>query len=154
MSVSYALLPSRKKRVVNSVVGSWLRFTRSLKIGVTISMDYLIAPMMGFTESEIHQRSANRIVQGCLQNGGIYIKLGQGLAMMNNILPKEYTESLSTLQVCTFLQYIIYNYRILHILECPFHACLSQQFDEEGSQLELCPFPCIFDNKGSSSNFH
>lgn len=84
---------------MKSVVGSWLRFIRSLKIGVTISMDYLIAPVMGCTESEIHQRSADRIVQGCLQNGGIYIKLGQGLAAMNNILPKEYTKSLSTLQV-------------------------------------------------------
>nr|XP_012228006.1 PREDICTED: uncharacterized aarF domain-containing protein kinase 5 isoform X2 [Linepithema humile] len=98
LSVSYAFLPSRKKRVVKSVLGSWLRFTRSLKIGMTISMDYLIAPIMGCTESEIHQRSADRIVQGCLQNGGIYIKLGQGLAAMNNILPKEYTKSLSTLQ--------------------------------------------------------
>jgi len=99
LGVSYTLLPSRKKRVVKNVAGSWFRFARSLKIGMTISMDYLIAPIMGYTESEIHQRSADRIVQGCLQNGGIYIKLGQGLGAMNNILPKEYTKSLSTLQV-------------------------------------------------------
>lgn len=99
LGVSYSLLPSRKKRSVKNIVGSWIRFTRSLKIGVTISMDYLIAPVIGYTESEIHQRSANRIVQGCLQNGGIYIKLGQGLAAVNHILPKEYIESLSILQV-------------------------------------------------------
>lgn len=98
LSVSYSLLPLRKKRNVKNVVGSWIRFTRSLKIGVTISMDYLVGPLIGHTESEIHRRSADRIVQGCLQNGGIYIKLGQGLAAVNHVLPKEYIESLSVLQ--------------------------------------------------------
>lgn len=99
MSVSYALLPSRKKRTVRSVAGSCVRFARSLKIGLTISLDYLIAPVMGYTDSEIHERSADRIVEGCLRNGGIYIKVGQGLAAINHILPKEYTERLSLLQV-------------------------------------------------------
>lgn len=99
LSVSYSLLSSRRKRDVKNAVGSWIRFTRSLKIGVTISMDYLFAPVIGYTESEIHRRSADRIVQGCLQNGGIYIKLGQGLAAVNHILPREYIESLSILQV-------------------------------------------------------
>ncbi|XP_029163824.1 uncharacterized aarF domain-containing protein kinase 5 [Nylanderia fulva] len=98
LSVSYAILPSKKKKVLKSVAGSCIRFTRSLRIGVTISMDYLIAPLMGYTETEIHQRSADRIVQGCLQNGGIYVKLGQGLTAVNHILPKEYVESLSVLQ--------------------------------------------------------
>ncbi|XP_050459124.1 uncharacterized aarF domain-containing protein kinase 5 [Cataglyphis hispanica] len=98
LSISYTFLPQQKKKVVKSVAGSYIRFTRSLKIGVTISMDYLIAPLMGYTETEIHRRAANRIVQGCLQNGGIYVKLGQGLAAINHILPKEYIESLSILQ--------------------------------------------------------
>lgn len=90
-----------------------MRFTRSLKIGVIISMDYLIAPIIGYTESEIHQRSADRIVQGCLQNGGIYIKLGQGLAAINHILPREYIESLSILQVHFYKHktIIIKNYK-------------------------------------------
>lgn len=46
--------------------------------------------------SKIHQRSADRILYGCLKNGGLYIKLGQGLVSLNHILPKEY---LKTLQV-------------------------------------------------------
>lgn len=66
-------------------------------------MDYLIAPALGYTESEIHRRSADRIVQGCLQNGGIYVKLGQGLAAVNHILPREYIESLSILQVYFYI---------------------------------------------------
>lgn len=51
-------------------------------------------PMMG----RIHERSAKRLLEGCLQNGGSYIKLGQGLVSMNQILPKEYIDILKALQ--------------------------------------------------------
>ncbi|XP_015591317.1 uncharacterized aarF domain-containing protein kinase 5 isoform X2 [Cephus cinctus] len=65
---------------------------------LTISMDYLIAPIFGHEYPTIHQRAAERIVDGCLANGGLYIKLGQGLAAMNHILPKEYIDTLTILQ--------------------------------------------------------
>jgi aarF domain-containing kinase len=42
----------------------------------------------------LHQRAADRILDGCLKNGGLYIKLGQGLVCMNHILPNEYLETL------------------------------------------------------------
>ena len=45
-----------------------------------------------------HQRAADRIVVGAIDNGGIYVKLGQGLACFNHILPQEYTETLPVLQ--------------------------------------------------------
>lgn len=48
--------------------------------------------------SRIHQRAADRILQACLQNGGTYIKLGQGLVSLSHILPKEYIETLKALQ--------------------------------------------------------
>lgn len=35
---------------------------------------------------------------GEIDNGGIYVKLGQGLACFNHILPREYTETLPVLQ--------------------------------------------------------
>lgn len=44
-----------------------------------------------------HQRAADRILHGCLSNGGLYVKMGQGLVSMNHILPREYTETLSIL---------------------------------------------------------
>lgn len=44
-----------------------------------------------------HQRSANRILDCCLHNGGIYIKMGQGLTSMNHLLPKDYIQVLSRL---------------------------------------------------------
>lgn len=46
---------------------------------------------------EIHLKSAKRILDGCLRNGGLYIKIGQGVAAINHILPSEYTTVLSQL---------------------------------------------------------
>lgn len=46
----------------------------------------------------IHDRAAKRIVNCCLRNGGLYIKLGQGLVTMNHILPKQYLDTLVVLQ--------------------------------------------------------
>ncbi|XP_066148999.1 uncharacterized aarF domain-containing protein kinase 5 [Euwallacea fornicatus] len=83
-----------------------LRFIRTMRIGLTISVDYYFS-MIGLSEdslnynfmmSRIHQRSAERIRDGCLHNGGTYIKLGQGLVSLSHILPKEYIETLKVLQ--------------------------------------------------------
>lgn len=49
------------------------------------------------TASQVHQRTADRILDGCLKNGGLYIKLGQGLVSFNHILPKEYLNTLEVL---------------------------------------------------------
>ena len=59
-------------------------FYRSLVVGSTISLDYFWSLYNVDEDSEnyekllkeIHQRSADRLVDGCLSNGGIYIKLG------------------------------------------------------------------------------
>ncbi|CRK94097.1 CLUMA_CG007620, isoform A [Clunio marinus] len=87
-------------------LGAALRFCRSLKIALTISLDYNIG-LYGLDENseqydktikEIHQRSANRLLEGCLHNGGLYIKFGQGLSAINHILPVQYTETLKQLE--------------------------------------------------------
>ncbi|THD19602.1 putative aarF domain-containing protein kinase 5 [Fasciola hepatica] len=44
-----------------------------------------------------HERAANHILNGCLANGGLYIKMGQGLSSMNHVLPRQYTETLEQL---------------------------------------------------------
>lgn len=38
------------------------------------------------------------MVKACIANGGLYVKLGQGLSTMNQILPEEYYLTLRTLQ--------------------------------------------------------
>lgn len=75
-------------------------------IGTAISVDYWWslynvnedAPEYQDILKAIHQRTADRILAGCLKNGGLYIKLGQGLVSMNHILPREYLETLKLLQ--------------------------------------------------------
>lgn len=72
---------------------------------MVISCDYTFS-MMGLSPnqpnyeiamSRIHKRAADRILNGCLENGGLYIKLGQGLVAMNHILPQEYLDTLIVL---------------------------------------------------------
>lgn len=48
--------------------------------------------------SGCHQRAANSIVHGAILNGGLYIKLGQGLCALNHLLPPEYITTLRVLE--------------------------------------------------------
>ncbi|XP_036410924.1 uncharacterized aarF domain-containing protein kinase 5 isoform X2 [Megalops cyprinoides] len=45
-----------------------------------------------------HQRAADSMVDGAVQNGGLYIKLGQGLCAFNHLLPPEYIRTLQVLE--------------------------------------------------------
>ncbi|XP_046441166.1 uncharacterized aarF domain-containing protein kinase 5-like isoform X3 [Daphnia pulex] len=102
----YLQADNKKKRKVRVTVQGIGRFLRSLVIGVTISTDYWWSLKNVDEDSaeyqeelkKTHQRTADRILAGCLGNGGLYIKLGQGLVSMNHILPKEYLNTLKVLQ--------------------------------------------------------
>jgi len=81
-------------------------FYRSLVIGLKISGDYKYN-LWGLEDDSkeyndairpCHKRAAERMLKGCLQNGGLYVKLGQGMVSMNHILPREYIETLVRLQ--------------------------------------------------------
>jgi aarF domain-containing kinase len=70
-----------------------------------VTLDYWWA-LRGLDESSreyeeaieaVHQRSADLILQGCLSNGGLYIKLGQGLVSMDHVLPRQYIVTLKVL---------------------------------------------------------
>ncbi|KAG0710206.1 putative aarF domain-containing protein kinase 5 [Chionoecetes opilio] len=104
--VYYAVSDDITKRQIRVTVQGVGRFFRTLWIGMRISVDYkwttygLDEESDEFDEalSTVHLRSASRILDGCLKNGGLYVKLGQGLVSMNHILPKEYLETLKALQ--------------------------------------------------------
>ncbi|KAJ3310335.1 putative aarF domain-containing protein kinase 1 [Boothiomyces sp. JEL0838] len=49
-------------------------------------------------KSECHQRSADRLLKLFRTNGGIYIKLGQHIASLIYLLPREYTQTMTELQ--------------------------------------------------------
>ena len=56
-----------------------------------------LTSIRGSYYSDLHHRCALRLRNMCIQNKGIYIKLGQHLSMLDYILPEEYTIVLKTL---------------------------------------------------------
>ncbi|XP_066903963.1 uncharacterized aarF domain-containing protein kinase 5 isoform X3 [Halyomorpha halys] len=104
--IYYFSRPESERRFIRVTLGGITRFIRSSKIGAVITLDYFWSPW-GVPEddpayegilSKVHTRAAQRILEGCLKNGGLYIKLGQGLVVMDHILPSEYIENLRALQ--------------------------------------------------------
>ncbi|XP_049828019.1 uncharacterized aarF domain-containing protein kinase 5-like [Schistocerca gregaria] len=105
-ATAYSLQTEQEKRVLRVAVSGVGRFLRSLRVGLKISFDYWWS-LHGLDEMSdeyvealkpIHQRAADSILDGCLKNGGLYVKLGQGLVSLNHILPREYLETLKALQ--------------------------------------------------------
>ncbi|RPB26564.1 hypothetical protein L211DRAFT_866438 [Terfezia boudieri ATCC MYA-4762] len=69
------------------------RSLRTLSTACLISLDY----QLNFTShksqqqlSSLHSRNADRLVQLCLTNGGLYQKIGQAIAMQSALLPSEF----------------------------------------------------------------
>ncbi|OQV13875.1 putative aarF domain-containing protein kinase 5 [Hypsibius exemplaris] len=102
----YLSIEQSEKRRFITTAKAIRRFMRTANIGMTISLDYwwnlrkLLPESEEYNEALVacHVRAASQIVAGCLVNGGLYIKLGQGLCSMNHILPKEYVTTLTVLQ--------------------------------------------------------
>lgn len=82
--------------------GAAKRFCRSLKTAAQIAIEYATLntkdPEYERKLKEVHQICADRLLNTCLKNGGLYIKVGQGIAAINHILPIEYTSTLAKLQ--------------------------------------------------------
>ena len=49
------------------------------------------------TKSKLNRKSAECLLRLCRQNGGVYIKVGQHLANLDYLIPREYIEVLSSL---------------------------------------------------------
>ncbi|KAM4864965.1 putative aarF domain-containing protein kinase 5 isoform 2-T2 [Thomomys bottae] len=108
--VYYVTAEAREKRKLRIAVDGIRRFGRSLRIGLNISLDYWWCTNVtlrgveenspGYVEvmSACHQRAADALVAGAISNGGLYIKLGQGLCSFNHLLPPEYIQTLRVLE--------------------------------------------------------
>lgn len=80
---------------------------------------------------EINQRSADRLLNGCLANGGLYIKIGQGVSAMNHILPREYTDTLKKLEVKSPIsESYFYCNQFLHIFQGSMLATQRRRSEE------------------------
>nr|XP_020670554.1 uncharacterized aarF domain-containing protein kinase 5 [Pogona vitticeps] len=110
VGIRYAVADKKERRKARLLVEGIGRFVRSLRLGIQISLDYWWThhiSLRGLDEnspeyltvlSGCHQRSADCIVSGAIQNGGLYVKLGQGLCAFNHLLPPEYVNTLRVLE--------------------------------------------------------
>lgn len=82
-----------------------VRFGRAAMTAVKISVDYKFS-LRGYDDcsepsmkawSDCHRRSAERLLDLCCKNGGIFIKVGQHIAALQYLVPMEYVETLSVL---------------------------------------------------------
>ncbi|CAF1930498.1 unnamed protein product [Rotaria magnacalcarata] len=101
----YYLTPKQRRQIKVTFEGLQ-RALRSFRIGFLIAVDYKYhfwtipdtSPEYDSKLKECHTRAAERIAQGCIENGGLYVKMGQGMVSADHILPKEYTDGLRLLQ--------------------------------------------------------
>lgn len=70
------------------------RSVRTFGTGLLIAIDYKINfrpdPWIGDSVADLHARSAARVFELLRKNGGLYLKIGQAIAMQSAILPPEF----------------------------------------------------------------
>ncbi|KAK8185363.1 ABC1 family-domain-containing protein [Phyllosticta capitalensis] len=73
---------------------SLTRSLRTFKTGLVIAADYKInfraSPPFANSLSDVHHRNAERIFNLLRENGGLYLKIGQAIAMQSAVLPREF----------------------------------------------------------------
>jgi len=70
------------------------RSIRTFSMGLLVALDYKLnfrpEPLTGGTIDDLHRRSAERLFDLLRHNGGLYLKLGQAIAMQSALLPPEF----------------------------------------------------------------
>ncbi|TRZ10088.1 hypothetical protein HGM15179_017022 [Zosterops borbonicus] len=110
LSLGYLVAEPPQRRRVRLLLEGVARFCRSVSVGLHISLDYwwtTNVELRGLDEhspgylsamSQCHRRAGQRLLQGALSNGGLYVKLGQGLCAFDHLLPPEVTMTLRPLE--------------------------------------------------------
>ncbi|KAI1002351.1 hypothetical protein K3495_g5851 [Podosphaera aphanis] len=84
---------------VNLYASSILRSVRTFGTGIVVAIDYKLNfqpdPWFGGSIADLHFRSAERMFKLLHQNGGLYLKIGQAIAMQSAILPPEFQKMFS-----------------------------------------------------------
>lgn len=70
------------------------RSFKTFRTGFIIAVDYKLnfrpQPLTGGTITDLHNRNAKRIFDLLHSNGGLYLKIGQAIAMQSAVLPPEF----------------------------------------------------------------
>ncbi|PKS09213.1 hypothetical protein jhhlp_003827 [Lomentospora prolificans] len=73
---------------------SLTRTLRTFGTGALVAIDYKLnfrpQPVTGGTVQDLHRRSAERLSDLLRANGGLYLKMGQAIAMQSAVLPPEF----------------------------------------------------------------
>jgi len=98
--------PEATVRRLRLLADAGSRFARTTGYGLATVADYWWTGWLvdhGYRDEAeayhaCHERAAQRIARCSLTNGGLYIKLGQTIGSLNNVLPDEYIVGLRVLQ--------------------------------------------------------
>ena len=75
------------------------RSFRTFSLGVIVALDYKINfrahPPFANSIAEVHHRNAQRLNDLLRTNGGLYLKIGQAIAMQSAVLPPEFQKMFS-----------------------------------------------------------
>jgi aarF domain-containing kinase len=78
---------------------SIMRTSRTFAVGLLVALDYKINfrpnPPLAKSISAVHARNAERISELLRANGGLYLKIGQVIAIQSAILPPEFQRMFS-----------------------------------------------------------
>ncbi len=74
----------------SSLARSFRTFRTGLLIGIDYKINFRAHPPLANSIEELHQRNARRIFDLLRYNGGLYLKIGQAIAMQSAILPPEF----------------------------------------------------------------
>jgi aarF domain-containing kinase len=79
----------------SSITRSLRTFYTGLVIGLDYKINFRAHPIFANSVEEVHNRSARRIFNLLRENGGLYLKIGQAIAMQSAILPPEFQKMFS-----------------------------------------------------------
>ena len=75
------------------------RSIRTFGTGLYVALDYKLnfrpQPWTGGTPQDLHLRNAERLFELLRANGGLYLKIGQAIAMQSAVLPPEFQKMFS-----------------------------------------------------------
>ncbi|KAL4810567.1 ABC1 family-domain-containing protein [Aspergillus unguis] len=78
---------------------SLTRTARTFSLGLLVALDYKINfrpnPPLAGSIADVHARNAQRLSDLLRHNGGLYLKIGQAIAMQSAILPPEFQKMFS-----------------------------------------------------------
>ena len=78
---------------------SLTRTLRTFGLGLVVALDYKLnfrpEPFFGGDIGALHRRNAEKLFNLLHQNGGLYLKIGQAIAMQSAVLPPEFQKMFS-----------------------------------------------------------